>query len=86
MTVVFLKSFILPMLSEMPISKLIVLTFQVPSLRVGLFEGLEDVVAGALIKTSFSAFGLAPHTQSKQTRMAREFTLLNGGCPTWGGQ
>ena len=49
----------LPRLSEMPVS--IVLALQVPSLRVGLFEDLEEVVAGALIKTSFSASGLAPH-------------------------
>ena len=59
MTAVFLRLFMLPRWSEMPVS--IVLTFQVPSLRVGLFEDLEEVVAGALIKTSFSASGLAPH-------------------------
>ena len=54
MTAVFLRSFMLTRLSKRPVS--IVLVFQVPSLRVGIFEGLEDVVAGAIIKISFSAF------------------------------
>ena len=56
MTAVFLMSFMLPRFSEMPEN--VVLTFQVPSLRVCLFKDLEEIVVGTLIKTIFSAFGL----------------------------
>ena len=71
MIAVFLRSVVLLISSVMPVS--IVLTFQVPSLRAG-FGDCFLLVAGVLIVTSFSAFGLVPHTHARQTRKARENT------------